>query len=305
MTESLYRTNTLLKCLALLLVTATQVDFAAGSEKAPMADGLVNPAQLAVGTQPLPSPPAHETLQAPSNTPSPVVERPGGDAGLAAPSGTYCHCMSSIHQLYNSDCGCGQCQQCRTKVCHCGCGCDWRTKWELRKRECQAKYWGYPEYFCERPFGSCNYGICCKMIGNGLRDQQVLYEYDFEFGDQAWQLKDVGLRRLQKIAGRFHLAQTPLVIQASDDPQLDTQRQTHVMSVLTEMGLELTPDMVVVATPNTRSMDGVEGLPIYRNLLEQTRLRGNVGIESSALTDVGLGSSTTGSASAPAAEPTE
>lgn len=289
-----FRHGSLCSMAALLLLIMPSANTATAAGREPTGN-LVNPAQQVVYAQPLPVPLEGETLVPPRGEdaafaePAPSV-KPG--TGIALNGDCNCQCTSSIHQFYNSDCGCGAAKHCKSCVGGCGC-CSRCEQW---KRNCQAKYWGYPEYFCERPFGSCNYQVTCKMIANGLRDQMVLYEYDFGYGEDAWKLKERGLIQLQKLASRLQCVPSPLVIQASSDPQLDSQRQAHVLAALSELGLEMSADMVVIDRPGVRGMDGVEALPTYRNLLEQTRLRGNVGIESSALTDIGLGSSSTGSA---------
>lgn len=268
------------KCLAGLLTVLPLAASAAAANEAAESQILVNPAQQVVFSQAMPLPADPEPVQLPDGEP---IMAPQGNASFLGTEG--CCCTSSIADFYNSDCGCGRCPRCRA----CGSGCS--SHGQQFKRNCQARHWGYPEYFCERPFGSCNRGVVCKMIANGLRDQMVLYDYDFGFGDEADQLKERGLLQLQKLAGRFHIAQTPLLIQASDDPQLDNKRQAHVMAALSAMGLEMSADMVVVARPRIRGLDGIEGPPIYSNLLEQTRLRGNVGIETEILRDVGFGGS--------------
>jgi hypothetical protein len=160
----------------------------------------------------------------------------------------------------------------------------------------QASHWGYPEYFCERPFGSCNLQATQTMIANGLRDQMVLYEYDFGFGDDTGTLKDRGVVQLEKMIKRIPIVGCPVVIQSSGNAQLDAERQLHVLDTLAKLGMELEPEMVVVGRPGVRGLNGEEAQYIYWNLLEQTRLRGNVGIETSGLRDIGFGSNSTGSA---------
>lgn len=162
------------------------------------------------------------------------------------------------------------------------------------KARLQARYWGYPEYFCERRFGSVNNQVAAMMVYNGIGDQMVLYEYDFGIAADAASLKERGVYQLEKMVRRMQIVCHPIVIEPSGDPQLDVERQNQVLAKLAELGVELERELVVVARPGVRGLDGIEALPIYSNILQQTSARGNVGIETSGLSDIGLGSSGTG-----------
>src|SRR5262245_39281358 len=65
------------------------------------------------------------------------------------------------------------------------------------KPHLQASHWGYPEYFEERPFGTYVLQAEQMQVTNGLRDQQVLYEYDFNPGDRSAKLSPRGEYQLR------------------------------------------------------------------------------------------------------------
>ena len=97
----------------------------------------------------------------------------------------------------------------------------------------QATHWGYPEYFDERPFGTDVLQAEQMQIVNGLRDQQVLYDYDFLTGDQSDTLSPRGEYQLRKIIKRMEIVPTPIIIQtAITDPKLDEARRQHVLDAL-------------------------------------------------------------------------
>ena len=229
-----------------------------------------------------------ELLDAPLAVPLTTTAAPSS-AGIASPTGNVCGC----HDGAGSSCG----RRCRRSQGWCSRA---EEKWHTQTKPClQARYWGYPEYFCERRFGVLNSQAAQMMIVNGIRDQMVLYHYDFGFGTDAERLKDRGRYQLQKMIKRFHIAGSPLIIQASDDPQLDAQRQASVLAALADLGMQLEPEMVVVGRPGVPGMSGDDAVRAHTNLLFQAQLRGNVGIETSAGRQVGLGSNA-GGAAAPA-----
>jgi hypothetical protein len=139
----------------------------------------------------------------------------------------------------------------------------------------QASHWGYPENFIERPFGSDVLQAEQMQIVNGLKDQQVLYHYDF-LPDQPATLSPRGRYQLLKIVRRMEIATAPIVIQtAITNPELDNARRDHVIAVMQQAGVDVVPEMVVVDYPPLPGLQGTEGMLIYNNLLGQTQDRGS------------------------------
>jgi hypothetical protein len=149
-------------------------------------------------------------------------------------------------------------------------------RWITRtKPALQASYWGYPEYFEERPFGSFVVRAERMQIVNGLQDQQVLYHYDFFQDDRAATLSPRGEYQLRKIIQRMEIAPCPIIIQTSVvNHDLDEARRQHVLDALQAAGVPAEPEMVVVDHPPLPGLQGLEGTLVYGNLLGQTQARG-------------------------------
>jgi hypothetical protein len=257
-------------------------------------DRLVNPVSVATDASPLPAVSPLEPLATPPAVPFSTLESWIAPPAAVPAGGSECgDCQEP------SVCACRGTCPCSGSPGICGCVSE---HWHAHCKPClQASHWGYPEYFCERRFGTLNSHVFRAMIVNGMRDQLVLYHYDFGIEADAGRLRPRGVQQLHRMAGRIPMIGSPVVIQASGDPQLDTQRQEHVLAAFAALGMELGPDMVVVDQPPVRGLDGPEAIRTHTNLLEQTRLRGNVGIETSGLRSVGYGSNSIGSGTPSAA----
>jgi hypothetical protein len=150
-----------------------------------------------------------------------------------------------------------------------------RRWYAYTKPRLQACHWGYPEYFVERPFGTQTLQAEQMQIVNGLRDQQVLYDYDFYPGDRAAELSPRGHYQLRKIIQRMEIVPSPIILQtAIVDPKLDEARKQHVLDALAAAGVPAVPEIVIVDHPALPGLQGVEGTLIYNNLLQQTQQRG-------------------------------
>lgn len=155
------------------------------------------------------------------------------------------------------------------------CGCNARRRsgvWENRIKPClQESHWGYADMFEETPLGL---RVCQAMkaqICNGLADQVVLYRYDFCQSAEGAQLNPHGAHRLLEIVSlmqcfNFH----PLVIEPSDDPQLDAARKAYVMGQMAKANFTVPDEWVVVGHPKVPGLAGEEGVMIHSNMLRHT-----------------------------------
>ncbi len=134
----------------------------------------------------------------------------------------------------------------------------------------QDKYWGYPEEFCERPYGSYVQSALDHQIANGLRDQQTLYDYDFN----GTQLSPRGRLQLQKIAQRMQVIAGPVRIEATHNEQRDQSRQLAVIERLQLLGIPASEELVQVHPMIRPGLRGVEAIEIDNNLLLQTQEMG-------------------------------
>lgn len=156
----------------------------------------------------------------------------------------------------------------------------WNTQ---TKPALQASHWGYPEEFCERPFGSFTRANLCGQMRNGLEDQLILYRYDFvdESLPEAYQLKPRGRYELAKIIG---LLQEPNLVQCGlppiyieetvGQPQLNEARRQHVLQQFELMEFPVPAEHVVVGRANAPGISGDESLQIYMNLMRQWQMGG-------------------------------
>jgi hypothetical protein len=150
------------------------------------------------------------------------------------------------------------------------------TRWvTTTKPHLQATHWGYPEYFEERPFGSYAIQAQQMQIANGLRDQQVLYHYDFNVGDEAATLTPRGRYQLRKMIQRMEATACPIIVQTTIvNPELDEARRQSVLDALRAAGVPAGPEMVVAEHPPVPGLQGLEGVMVYGNMLLQTQDRG-------------------------------
>ena len=155
--------------------------------------------------------------------------------------------------------------------CHCR-----HSTFKARK---QCEYWGYPEEFCERPFGVFVRSHFHAQIANGLANQMVLYQYDFydTVGDEATTLNPHGLVQVAKVGELAGMLGDPffiVTVEATGDPELDTARRLHVFQKLVELDVPIAVEQVVTGSATSPGLDGIEAFEIYRNQLQQTRVLG-------------------------------
>jgi hypothetical protein len=154
-----------------------------------------------------------------------------------------------------------------------------KCRYSSCKRRAQCRAWGYPEEFCERPFGSfVRYNIR-QQVANGLMDQMVLYHFDFfeVDTDQPDKLKPRGVRQVSKVAelatmlyDHFYV----VTIEPTGDSELDNRRRLQVFEKLTDLGAPVALDQIATATPPVPGLDGPEATEIYRNQIKQTKQQG-------------------------------
>ena len=147
------------------------------------------------------------------------------------------------------------------------------------KRRMQDCYWGYPEEFCERPFGISNRAAYYTMIGNGLGDYLILYQYDFHDGSQgvASQLNDAGITRLQRIVRMLHGNPRSSIVVVENIPgelRLSRARQQEVAAQLARMGIDERTAAVMLGRPR-RGLLGDEAIGNYRNMINLSNSQGS------------------------------
>jgi hypothetical protein len=145
----------------------------------------------------------------------------------------------------------------------------------------QALYWGFPEFFIERPFGDAIRSYYQAHVMNGIARQRVLYQYDFFDGPgkEAERLKPRGQAQVLKLAQCLSVTESPIVIEKSPgNPQLDAARRENVLKELKRLNVTASPDMVVVGQGEFSSLTGRESEEIHKNQATETNSRGSSSI---------------------------
>ena len=146
------------------------------------------------------------------------------------------------------------------------------------KRRLQDCYWGYPEEFCERPYGMYNHAALDAMIGNGLGDFLILYQFDFHDGSQAAasQLNHAGITRLHRIVRLLRGNPRSSIVVVENIPgelRLSRARQQEVAAQLARLGVDERSASVMLGRPR-RGLIGDEAVANYRNLIYMSNARG-------------------------------
>jgi hypothetical protein len=150
------------------------------------------------------------------------------------------------------------------------------------KPQLQEDYWGYPEEFCEKPFGASLRAHMQIQIVHGMMSQLALYRYDFYQGilDDPFKLNQHGRKRLQKTTEMLQRNVYPLVIeQTPGNPALDAARREYVLNLLAESDFPVPEEWVVIGEPKSLGFSGEEALLTYQKLLRQTQFGGGASIQ--------------------------
>ena len=122
---------------------------------------------------------------------------------------------------------------------------------------------------CLPPAGSSLHAFMDQQIGNGVAAQMMLYHYDFI--DDAAQLRPRGYRQIHKLQAKLLCTPYPLLIEASGLPELDEARRLAVLVAIEErLGFAESSDRVIVATPFSRGLDGIDAVPLHLRMLRLT-----------------------------------
>lgn len=104
------------------------------------------------------------------------------------------------------------------------------------------------------------------QVSNGEAARMVLYDFDFVPGQAN--LTPRGTRQLAKFADLLQQTPHPLIIQPSSEyPGLDEIRRNQVLCVLATMNLYIAEDRLIVRTPSSRGLDGIDAERIHAGLM--------------------------------------
>jgi hypothetical protein len=117
------------------------------------------------------------------------------------------------------------------------------------------------------------------QVVNGWAAQMVFYRFDFSAPtDAKGEARDAsilapaGWKRVAKVADILgHAAPPPVIIEASDNFQLDEARRQNVIAALTQFcGTPVPSDWVIIGQSPASQLRGKEAVIINDNLLRQT-----------------------------------
>ena len=147
--------------------------------------------------------------------------------------------------------------------------------WKSKKPRHQDKWLGYADEFCEQPLGACVDDHVKVQSSKGTAALMVLHQFDFDKGSDK--LNGRGKDELKRIAALLPRKFSPVVIERSNDSDLDEQRRQMVLNQLSRGSFPIPPERVKVEVPDSRGLNGVEAELVNTNLLNQTQTRGNQG----------------------------
>ena len=138
------------------------------------------------------------------------------------------------------------------------------------KERCRAKYWGYPEEFCEPSLGASVEACQMAQIANGRAAQMGLYQYDF-LPDSA-QLNPRGKAQLGRLARWLVEDRCAIFIEpTANNAALDELRREAIWGEISSNYSEISSDQVLIGRPGIRDVGAVEALLLERNRLEHDR----------------------------------
>lgn len=216
-------------------------------------------------TEPAPESIAAEPIPGPG-VPAPI------DASPYAP-----RCGRTVIYSTSSCGGCGECGEC-DEMSATGPGGYGR----FLSSECRPPSWSRPlRLRAMPPPGASLYGVMSIQVSNGQGALMTLYAYDF-LPDQP-QLNRKGKERICRIAGALPTNGYPVVIEPSHDPFLDEARREAVIQALAAHPFPVPDERIVIGTPLTRGLDGVDAELVHSNLLRMTGMgRPAAGVASSS-----------------------
>lgn len=153
---------------------------------------------------------------------------------------------------------------------HAHCKPSWKSRM-------QYKYWGYANYFCERPYGSFTRSHLGAQIDKGAAAQMVFYRYDF-FDDnhpQADTLKPAGEMQLELIAKLMLVSAAPIMVESTGDATRDAVRRNVVDEALARVAGQVLTDRVITIQRDRFGISGDEAVMAHERMLRSRSSSGS------------------------------
>lgn len=145
------------------------------------------------------------------------------------------------------------------------------------KHRHQDAWVGNPDEFREQPLGTSVNDTIERQKSNGEAALMVLHHQDFSQGRNPEKLNLRGREELRRIAKLLPRSFAPVIIEQSANSELDEKRRRFVLSTLNSGSFPVPEERVIVDSDPANGLGGVEAVVVDLNLIDQTRLRGQLG----------------------------
>jgi len=203
---------------------------------------------------------------------------------------------------------CQACQSCTQPNCYGSCYHQFATELQpeysppRRRPQIIKRIWqADQQYFQSQVTPPCPGHFVNQFMevqkANGRLAQYVFYGFHFHSldVDQQAGLTKSGRTKVIEIARIWQLTPGPIYLMPSGDPQVDQTRLQAAVQALTQQGLPISPDYVVLADPSGPSLMGVEANQFFLQRLQGSPLNPVMGTQGGgAQSTVGGGNATRG-----------
>lgn len=138
---------------------------------------------------------------------------------------------------------------------------------------CRAKFWGYPEEFCEPPLGAMVTAHYVAQTASGQAARMGFYQYDFL--PDSVRLNARGKSQLARLVRWLPTNDCPVFVEPTQaNPELDELRREAVWRELSGHQPSIPTERVIVGRPGVRGLDAGDALAVDRNRRGLTAARG-------------------------------
>ncbi len=113
------------------------------------------------------------------------------------------------------------------------------------------------------------------QIASAVKDRGVFYQN--EFLPKSPELSAAGREHVMEIVNRTLYASVPIVVEQSDNPELDGARLQIVHAAFASVGIVLSAEQLFVAKPPARGLDGFRAQQAVRASMSNTGVGGGQG----------------------------
>ena len=140
--------------------------------------------------------------------------------------------------------------------------------------------------FQEQPLGLNLHETMSTQVRNYETTRQILYQYDFV--DGSVELNQAGRAKLGRIQQSVFSNFAPMVIENTPrQPGLDHARRLHLVQNLSEQGVPIPPERIIVAGSRSRGLTGPESMTLYNKSMSDLNAGGPASVSGNSSNSVG------------------